>query len=388
MKKKIAILGSTGTIGTSTLAIVSKDISKFSVELLTANTNYKKLIAQAIKFKAKNILIYNEKFYSILKKRLKKYKIKIYCGNISLKKIISKKIDYTMCATTGIVGLKPTLDSIKISRVVAIANKESIICGWHLIEKLTRIYKTKIYPVDSEHFSIMQLTSSCNNKDIQEIILTASGGPFLKSSIKSLKQKKPSSAIKHPRWKMGKKISIDSANLMNKVFEIFEAYSFFKFDYNKFKILIHPQSYVHAIVRYTNGLIKMILHDTDMKIPIANTLYGKDTNIKNIKDINPRNFSNLHFEVVDPKRFPSLTLLKVVKKNNYMAPTILNASNEELVKLFLDGEINFTDIVKILKKITKSRDFKRFSKKRPKTINDIMYIDQWARLKTQSLSVE
>ena len=388
MKKKIAILGSTGTIGTSTLEIVSKDISKFSVELLTANTNYKKLIAQAIKFKAKNILIYNEKFYPILKKRLKKYKIKIYCGNISLRKIISKKIDYTMCANTGIAGLKPTLDSIKISRVVAIANKESIICGWHLIEKLTRIYKTKIYPVDSEHFSIMQLTNSCNNKDIQEIILTASGGPFLKSSIKSLKQKKSSSAIKHPRWKMGKKISIDSANLMNKVFEIFEAYSFFKFDYDKFKILIHPQSYVHAIVRYTNGLIKMILHDTDMKIPIANTLYEKDTNIKNVRDINPINFSNLHFEAADPRRFPSLTLLKVVKKNNYMAPTILNASNEELVKLFLDGKIYFTDIVKILKKITKLRDFKRFSKKRPKTINDIMCIDQWARLKTQSLSVK
>jgi 1-deoxy-D-xylulose-5-phosphate reductoisomerase len=232
------------------------------------------------------------------------------------------------------------------------------------------------------------LTNSCNNKDIQEIILTASGGPFLKSSIKSLKQKKSSSAIKHPRWKMGKKISIDSANLMNKVFEIFEAYSFFKFDYDKFKILIHPQSYVHAIVRYTNGLIKMILHDTDMKIPIANTLYEKDTNIKNVRDINPINFSNLHFEAADPRRFPSLTLLKVVKKNNYMAPTILNASNEELVKLFLDGKIYFTDIVKILKKITKLRDFKRFSKKRPKTINDIMCIDQWARLKTQSLSVE
>ena len=189
MKKKIAILGSTGTIGTSTLAIVKKDISKFSIELLTANTNYKKLIAQAIKFKAKNILIYNEKFYPILKKRLTKNKIKIYCGDISLRKIISKKIDYTMCATTGIAGLKPTLDSIKISRVVAIANKESIICGWHLIEKLKKIYKTKIYPVDSEHFSIMQLTNGCENKDIQEIILTASGGPFLKSSIKSLKQK-------------------------------------------------------------------------------------------------------------------------------------------------------------------------------------------------------
>ena len=387
MKKKIAILGSTGTIGTSTLAIVRKDISKFSVELLTANTNYKKLIAQAIKFKAKNILIYNEKFYPILKKRLKKYKIKIYCGNISLKKIISKKIDYTMCATTGIVGLKPTLDSIKISRVVAIANKESIICGWHLIEKLTRIYKTKIYPVDSEHFSIMQLTNGCENKDIQEIILTASGGPFLKSSIKSLKQKKPSSATKHPRWKMGKKISIDSANLMNKVFEVVEACKFFKFNKSKYKILIHPQSYVHSIVRYKNGLIKMILYNSDMKIPISNILLGNKNYSSNIKNIDIKMLNKISFKKVDVKKFPSIRLINKCLNGGALTPTIVNAANEVLVSLFLEKKLKFLEIVNTINKVLLDKDFKKYAKRKPQSIKDVVTADNWARLKTLSICV-
>ena len=387
MIKKVAILGSTGSIGISTLQIIKKDKSKFSIELLTAKKNYKKLIQQAIEFNAKNILIYEEKFFDQVKKKLKRYNTKVFCGNISITKILSKNIDYTMCATVGIAGLQPTLDAIKISKEIAIANKESIICGWYLIEKLLKKYKTKIYPVDSEHFAIMQLVENLNQKSIEEIILTASGGPFLKSPIKSLKHKKPSLAVKHPKWKMGKKISIDSANLMNKVFEVFEAHLLFNFEYNKFKILIHPQSYVHAIVRYTNGLVKMVMHDTDMKIPIANTIFEKDTKIQNIKNINPAILSKLYFSKVDKKRFPSIDLLKVVKKSYFMAPTILNASNEELVNMYLNKKINFTDIVKTLKKITKLSDFKHFAQKKPKTIEDIMDIDYWARLKTKSLSV-
>ena len=387
MKKKIAILGSTGTIGTSTLEIVSKDISKFSVELLTANTNYKKLIAQAVKFKAKNILIYNEKFYSILKKRLKKYKIKIYCGNISLRKIISKKIDYTMCANTGIAGLKPTLDSIKISRVVAIANKESIICGWHLIEKLTRIYKTKIYPVDSEHFSIMQLTNSCNNKDIQEIILTASGGPFLNLPLSRMKYIKPKEAIKHPKWKMGKKISIDSANMMNKVFEVIEAYKLFKFNKKKYKIVIHPQSYVHSIVRFKNGLIKMILYNTDMKIPISNTIYENKNSFSNESKIDTKILTNLSFEKVNINKFPSIKLIKKCLNSGYSTPIIINASNEVLVGLFLKGKINFLDIVATINKIFKDKDFNKYAKRKPKSVKEIKTIDSWARLKTTNMCV-
>ena len=221
MKKKIAILGSTGSIGTSTLDVIKKDKKNFDVILLSANNNYKKLISQAKAFKAKNVLIKNKKFYFKVKNSLKG--TKVYSGNISIKEIINKKLDYTMSAVVGLAGLQPTIDAIKISKVVAIANKETIICGWQILSKLTKKYKTKIVPVDSEHFSIMELTKGVSNEEIEEIIITASGGPFLNTPIRKLKKIKPKQAIKHPNWKMGKKISVDSANMMNKVFEVIEA---------------------------------------------------------------------------------------------------------------------------------------------------------------------
>ena len=277
MKKKIAILGSTGSIGRSTLEVIKKDKKKFDIILLTANNSYKKLIKQAKQFRVKNVLIKNEKFYPIVKKSLKK--TKVYTGNISIKKIFSGKLDYAMVAVVGLAGLQPTIDAIKISKVIAIANKETIICGWQIISKLIKKYNTKIIPVDSEHFSIMELTRDLKNDDVEEIIITASGGPFLNTPIDKLKKIKPKEAIKHPNWDMGKKISVDSSNMMNKVFEVIEAYKLFKFDKSKYKILIHPQSYVHSIIRFKNGLIKMILYNSDMKIPISNIL------LKNKNDI-------------------------------------------------------------------------------------------------------
>ena len=280
MKKKIAILGSTGSIGKSTLEVIRKDKKNFEVVFLSANNNYKKLIDQAKEFKVKNILIKNRNHLEKTKKILKKNKIRVYTSNTSLTKILSKKVDFTMAAIVGIAGLQPTIDAIKISKNVAIANKESIICGWEIISKLTKKYKTKILPVDSEHFSINELTKNVDDKDIDEIIITASGGPFLNLNKSKLKNVKPTQAVKHPNWKMGKKISVDSANLMNKVFEIVEACKIFKFNCKKYRILIHPQSYVHSIIKFKNGLIKMILYNSDMKIPISNLLYGKK-NYKN-----------------------------------------------------------------------------------------------------------
>ena len=231
LRKKIAILGSTGSIGKSLLNIIAKDKKNFEIVLLTANNNYKKLIQQAKQFKAKNVLIKNHKYYLNVKKSLKK--TKVYYGNTSLKKIFKKKIDYTMSAIVGIAGLKPTLESIKFSKVLAIANKESIICGWNIISKFANKYKTKILPIDSEHFSIMELTKNISDSEVEEIIITASGGPFLNLPIKKLNRVKPAQAAKHPNWKMGKKISIDSSNLMNKVFEVVEACKIFCFNKKK-----------------------------------------------------------------------------------------------------------------------------------------------------------
>ena len=387
MKKKIIILGSTGSIGKSTLEVIKKDKKNFEIVLLTANNNYKKLIHQAKEFKAQNVLIKNNKFFSKVKKSLKKNKTKVYSGNSSIYKIINKKIDYTMSAVVGLAGLQPTIDAIKVSKVVAIANKETIICGWNILSKLIKKYKTKILPVDSEHFSIMELTKNIDDSDVEEIIITASGGPFLNRPINKMRHVNPREAVNHPNWRMGKKISIDSANLMNKVFELIEAYKFFKFDKKKYKIMIHPQSYVHSIIRLKNGLTKMILYDSDMKIPISNTLYGGKNKFFKKSKFSTKILNKLSFQKVDKKKFPSVKLINKFFSSGYSTPIIINASNETLVNLFLKEKIGFLDIVRTLNRIFKDKDFKKYAKKKPKSVQNIKTIDNWARLKTMDMCV-
>ena len=387
MKKKIAILGSTGSIGKSTLEVIKKDKKNFNVVYLSANNNYKKLIQQAKEFNAKNVLIKNEKFYEVVKNSLKKNKTKVFSGNTSINKIISGKLDYTMSAIVGLAGLQPTIDIIKVSKTVAIANKETIICGWGILSKLIKKYKTKMLPVDSEHFSIMELTKGVSDKEIEEIIITASGGPFLNKPISRLKNVKPRDAINHPNWKMGKKISVDSANLMNKVFEVIEACKIFEFNKNKYRIMIHPQSYVHSIIRYKNGLIKMVLYNTDMKIPISNTLYGSKNNILNIRKIDAKILSKLSFKNVDVKQFPSIKLINKCLTLGVLTPTIVNAANEVLVSMFLNKKIGFLDIVSKINEIFKDKDFKKYATRNAASINDVKISDNWARLKTIAMCV-
>ena len=387
MKMKIAILGSTGSIGKSTLDVIRKDKNFFEVVFLSANNNYKKLIQQAKEFNVKNILIKNQIFHERTERSLKNNKTKVYSGDISLTNIISKKLDYTMAAIVGVAGLQPTIDAIKISKTVALANKESIICGWEILSKLIKKYKTKILPVDSEHFSIMELTKDISDEEVEEIIITASGGPFLNIPQNKLNYVKPTQAINHPNWKMGKKISIDSANLMNKVFEVIEACRIFKFNKKKYRIMIHPQSYVHSIIRFKNGLIKMILYNTDMKIPISNTLYGQKNHVLNVKKINAKILSKLSFQNVNTKRFPSIKLINKCLNLGFLAPTIVNASNEVLVSLFLTKKIGFLNIVKTINKIFRDKDFKKYAKRKPESIKDIQITDNWARLKTLAMCV-
>ena len=387
MKKKIAILGSTGSIGKSTLEVIKKDKKNFNIVYLSANNNYKKLIQQAKEFNAKNVLIKNEKFYEVVRNSLKKNKTRVFSGNTSINKIISGKLDYTMSAIVGLAGLQPTIDIIKVSKTVAIANKETIICGWEILSKLIKKYKTKMLPVDSEHFSIMELTKGVSDKEIEEIIITASGGPFLNKQINRLKNTKPRDAINHPNWKMGKKISIDSANLMNKVFEVIEACKIFEFNKNKYRIMIHPQSYVHSIIRYKNGLIKMVLYNTDMKIPISNTLYGSKNNILNIRKIDAKILSKLSFKNVDVKQFPSIKLINKCLTLGVLTPTIVNAANEVLVSMFLNKKIGFLDIVSKINEIFKDKDFKKYATRNAASINDVKISDNWARLKTIAMCV-
>ncbi len=387
MKKKIAILGSTGSIGKSTLEVIKKDKKNFEVILLTANNNYKKLVNQAKFFKAKNVLINNKKYYEKTKHLLKKEKTKVFYGSVPLEKIIFKKIDYTMSSIVGLAGLQPTIDAIKISKCVAIANKETIICGWNVLSRYVKKFKTKIFPVDSEHFSIMELTKNFTDKDIEEIIITASGGPFLNTPIKKLNNIKPYQATKHPNWKMGKKISVDSANLMNKVFEVVEAFKLFNFNKKKYKIIIHPQSVVHSVVRFKNGITKMILYKADMKIPISNILYDKSNTYMNEKKDNNINLNNIEFKNVDTEKFPSVNFINKCLNLGQSTPIIVNAANEVLVNLFLEEKVKFLDIVRTINKIFKDKEFNKYAKRKPNSVRDIIKIDNWARLKTEAISV-
>ena len=378
MKKKIAILGSTGSIGKSLIDIILKNKKQFDVILLTANTNDKLLLKQASQLNAKNIIINDKlKFHKINKK---KNNFKVYNNFKSLKKILNKKLDYIMSAITGIEGLEPTYLSIKHTKTIAIANKESIICGWSILQKELNKYKTNFIPVDSEHFSMWYALKNIKEKSIENIYLTASGGPLLKTNIKKFKNISVTKALRHPNWKMGKKITIDSATMINKVYEVIEAKNLFNTDYEKLNILIHPKSYVHAILKFSNGMIKIIAHDTTMKIPIFNTIYNSNKKI-NSKKINFNILNNLDFEKVDRKRFPMIDILKILPKKQSLFETLIVSANDTLVNLFLKKKIKFTDIQKELFKIIKSKEFVKLKNLSPKNISDILKINDYVRLK-------
>ena len=292
-----------------------------------------------------------------------------------------------MCSISGLAGLKPTLDAIKFSKNVAIANKESLICAWNLIEKKLKKYKTTFIPVDSEHFSIWSLLNGVTNFGIEEISITASGGPFLNFPLNKFNKINPLMALKHPKWSMGKKISIDSATMMNKVFEVIEAEKIFKINIKKFKILIHPNSYVHAIVKFKNGLTKILIHDTDMKIPIFNSIYpNSDHTIKNNK-MNLNYLNDLDFRNVDLKKFPAINLLKKMPNKNSLFETVLISANDELVNMFLENKIKFTDIVKYLNQIISLKNFSKYKHKTPKNFSQIYKLSEYVRLKTKTLSI-
>ena len=348
MRKKIAILGSTGSIGKSTLDIIRKDKKNFEIVFLSANNSYKKLIQQAKEFNAKNVIINNKLFYKKVKNLLKKNKTKVYSGDISITNIISGKLDYTMSAIVGVAGLQPTLDAIKVSKTVAIANKESIICGWDLLSKLIKRYKTKILPVDSEHFSIMELTKDISDDEIEEIIITASGGPFLNTPKNKVNKVSPAQAVNHPNWKMGKKISVDSATMMNKGLEVIEAKWLFKIDSEKIDILVHPEGIVHSLVEFEDASLLAQMSVPDMKIPIAYGLGFPERIRSNSQRLSLEKIEQLNFCKPDLKKFPSIRISRASLDSGGTSPSLLNAANEEAVRAFLDKKICFTQITEII----------------------------------------
>ena len=377
MKKKIiSILGSTGSIGLTTLSIIDKKAKYFEINVLSANKNYRLICSQIKKYKPKLFVINDKRIYEKLKKRYKNINIS---NNFNFKSL-NKKSDITITAIPGIAGLQPTLSIIKYSKKILIANKESIICGWELIRKESSKFKTNIIPIDSEHFSILKLIKNRNLKEIKKIYITASGGPFLHYKKEHLKLITPEDAIKHPKWRMGKKISVDSSTLMNKVFELLEAQKLFNIPNDKIDILIHPNSLVHAIIELKNGLTEFMYHATSMKIPIANAIFDGNLNINEFYKVKKEKLvkEKLIFKKVDKKIFQ---IIKFKNKLNEFASTsiIINATNEILVDQFLRKKIPFLAIFRGIKTILNNRNYKKYAIRKPKNINQIKIIDQWAR---------
>ena len=380
MKKKISILGSTGSIGLSTLKIVDKKNIFFKVILLSANKNYLQICKQIKKYKPIYFVISDLNIFIKVKKKFINSKTKII-NNFDLKKLEKNQI--IVSAIPGIAGLKPTISMIKFSKKMLIANKESVICGWDLIKREALRFKTKIIPVDSEHFSIFNLLKTNNINQIQKIYLTASGGPFLNYKINQLNNITPKDALKHPKWKMGKKITIDSSTLMNKILELVEAQKLFNIPKDKLEILIHPESLVHAIIKLHNGLSKLIYHQTSMQIPLANAIFDENININDFykeekKIKKKKEIENLTFLNVNQKKFPTIKF----KKNIFQfpsSPIIINAANEVLVNEFLKKNIPFSAIFKIILVILKDRNYKKYAIKKPINLKQINKIDYWSR---------
>ena len=375
MRKKILLLGSTGSIGKSSLNIIRNYKSKLEIVALSTNKNIRLILKQSKEFKVRNLIINDyESYKKILNFGLNK-NIRIFNNIYDFLRINKIKFDVTIIGISGFDGLDPTLKVIPYSKNLSSANKESIICGWKFINKKLKKYKTNFIPLDSEHFSIWSLIKNSNHKMISKIYLTASGGPFLNKSKKKIRNAKVSDVIKHPNWNMGNKISVDSATLMNKLFELIEASKIFNLPINKFDVIIHPKSYVHALVNFKNGLSKILIHDTQMEIPIFNSIFDKTTeSYKKNKDINFKNLNGVNFIKPSNLIFPLFKLVKRYKRKDSFYEIILVTVNDYFVTKFLNGNINFQKMqIKMLEKL-KDPYLSKYYNKYPKKINDIYMI--------------
>ncbi len=387
MKKKIVVLGSTGSIGKNTLKILAKDKIKFKIELLSTNKNISKVVNQAKEFNVKNIVINDSKSFIKAKRKYKKFNIKFYNSFSILKRLFKKKkIYYSMISIVGIDGLNPALELIKYSKNIGIVNKESLICGWNLIKKNLVKYKTNFFPIDSEHFSIFTLLNN-NVHDIDKIYITASGGPFLNYSIAKFSKITINQALNHPSWSMGKKISIDSSTMMNKVFEVIEAKNIFNLKYNQIKILTHPKSYIHSLIRFKSGITKILLHDADMKIPIHNSIYFHNKKEIITKPLNLKILNNLQFKKIDYKKFPLVNILNKLPNRNSLYETALLTINDYFVSKFLNKKINYKQLTKLIYKNSIDQKFTKFRLKKPKSVSDIYKLRDYVSLKLDNLGI-
>lgn len=377
--KKIIIFGSTGSIGKNTIAVIQNDRERFEIIALTARTDAKTLAAQINLLQPKFAAIEDEKKLAELKSLVKSRKTKLLAGREAILEIAKIKCDLVISAIVGSAGMLPTLNAIRTGSNIALANKESLVCAGKFLMREAKKHKVQIVPVDSEHNAIFQIFENKNLAAIENIILTASGGPFFNSD-RDFSKITVAEALKHPNWKMGAKITIDSATMMNKGLEMIEAFHLFPISKDQIKVLVHPQSIIHGLVNYKDGSTLAMMSKPDMQVPIAYALsYPKRMAIKHAP-LDLAATQNLSFFAADEKKFPALKLCRETMMIDGNAPAILNAANEVAVEKFLQGEISFTDITKI---VAKTLD--KLPHKNVRLIEEVLEFDRLAREIAQSI---
>ncbi len=356
--KQIAILGSTGSIGQQTLDIIEEYSDRFEAYLITANSNIELLIAQAYKFKPKHVIIANEKYFLPLKEALSGLDIIVESGAEAIKNAVTApEIDIVVTAMVGYSGLAPTISAIKAQKDIALANKETLVVAGELIAGLLNESKSTIYPVDSEHGAIYQCLIGEKHSAISKLILTASGGPFRTLDKEQLKYVTKADALKHPNWKMGAKITIDSASMMNKGFELIEAKWLFNVDPSQIEVVVHPQSIIHSMVEFSDGSVKAQLGLPDMHIPIRFALGCAERLESKRERMKVSDYANLTFERPDLGKFPLLRIASEAISTGGNSPCVLNAANEIAVDAFLNDRIGFMDIPRIIVETIQNIEF-------------------------------
>ncbi|MEA2106777.1 MAG: 1-deoxy-D-xylulose-5-phosphate reductoisomerase [Bacteroidota bacterium] len=381
MKKRIAILGSTGSIGTQTLDVIEQNPTHFEVEVLTANNNARLLIKQTKKFNPNTIVIANENKYDELVDALKNFPVKIYAGSDAIAQIVEMDtIDIVLTAMVGYSGLLPTINAIKSGKTIALANKETLVVAGEMIQKLAFHHRTSIYPVDSEHSAIFQCLVGEGKNKIEKIYLTASGGPFRGKNYDYLKKVTKKNALKHPNWDMGAKITIDSATLMNKGFEAIEARWLFGLNPNQIEVVVHPQSIIHSAVQFEDGSIKAQMGLPDMKLPILYALGFPERFKSNFPRFSFWDYPELTFEKPDLKNFKNLSLALAAMDKCGNMPCIVNAANEVAVEAFLKDRVGFCQMTDIIEQSIQKIDYIKHP-----DLEQLIKTDQETREFTQSL---
>jgi 1-deoxy-D-xylulose-5-phosphate reductoisomerase len=379
--KSIALLGSTGSIGVSTLDLVRQFPDRFKVHGMVAGRNLKLLAAQIKEFRPACVAIKDEADVSKLRKLVSGRRVEILCGqNGAAQVATASEADIVLAAIVGGAGLVPTLKAVEAGKEIALANKEALVMAGEIFVNAARENGSRLLPVDSEHSAIFQCLQGNRREEVDKIILTASGGPFLRTPLERLARVTVEQALRHPNWKMGKKITIDSATMMNKGLEVVEARWEFDIGPERIDVVIHPQSVVHSMVRYQDGSVIAQLGIPDMRIPIAYALAYPHRLKGDWKPLELARHGELNFLPVERKRFPALALAYEALKEGGTMPAVLNAANEIAVAAFLEGKIGFREIHRIIDKTMRGH-----SPKRAKAVEDILEIDRWAR--EQALSV-